>query len=43
MRYTKDMSLKEMSVATHQSQNTMSVQIHRGLIKLKTLYAGSLA
>jgi RNA polymerase sigma-70 factor (ECF subfamily) len=41
MRYTKDLSLKEMSAVTHQSQNTMSVQVHRGLIKLKTLHAGS--
>jgi len=43
MRYTKDLSLAEMSAITHQPQNTMSVQVHRGLMKLKTLYAGSLA
>jgi RNA polymerase sigma-70 factor (ECF subfamily) len=43
MRYTKDLSLKEMSAITHQSQNTMSVQVHRGLIKLRTLYEGSFA
>ena len=41
MRYAKDLSLKEMSIITHQSQNTMSVQVHRGLIKLKQLYADS--
>lgn len=41
MRYAKDLSLKEMSIIAHQSQNTMSVQVHRGLIKLKQLYADS--
>jgi len=43
MRYTKDLTLEEMSFITHQSQNTLSVQVHRGLIKLKALYVGSLA
>ena len=37
MRYTNDLSLKEMSVITHQSQNAMSVQVHRGLAKLRLL------
>ena len=37
MRYTQELSLKEMSVITHESQNTMSVQVHRGLAKLKLL------
>ena len=41
MRYAKDLSLNEMSIITHQSQNTMSVRVHRGLIKLKQLYADS--
>jgi len=43
MRYTKDLSLAEMSAITHQPQNTMSVRVHRGLIKLRALYALSLA
>ena len=37
MRFMKELSLKEMSTATHQSQNAVSVQIHRGLIMLKAL------
>lgn len=37
MRYAKDLSFKEMSVVTHQSQNTISVQVCRGLAKLKVL------
>lgn len=37
MRYIKELSLKEMSVITHQSQNAMSVQVHRGLVKLRAL------
>ncbi len=43
MRYTKDMSLAEISAVTRSSQNTTSVQLHRGLIKLRTLYVASLA
>lgn len=39
MRYVQDLSLKEMSIITGQSCNTMSVQAHRGLEKLKSLYA----
>ncbi|MDO8482643.1 MAG: RNA polymerase sigma factor [bacterium] len=38
MRYAQDLSLKEMSHITGQSQNTMAVQVHRGLAKLKLLY-----
>lgn len=37
MRYTDELSLKEMSLLTHQSQNTMSMQVHRGLAKLRIL------
>jgi RNA polymerase sigma-70 factor (ECF subfamily) len=37
MRYIEDLSLKEMSVKTHQTQNTISVQVHRGLLKLRVL------
>ena len=38
MRYVQDLSLKEMSLITGQSKNTMAVQVHRGLAKLKLLY-----
>jgi len=41
MRYTKDLSLKEMAIATSTSQNTMSVRVHRGLTVLRLLYAHS--
>lgn len=39
MRYKQDLSLKEMSLITGQSKNTIAVQIHRGLEKLKILYS----
>ena len=38
MRYVQDLSLKEMSLITGQSKNTLAVQAHRGLEKLKLLY-----
>lgn len=38
MRYVQDMSLKEISILTGQSKNTIAVQAHRGLEKLKLLY-----
>ncbi len=38
MRYVQDLSLKEMSLITGQSKNTIAVQLHRGLEKLKLLY-----
>lgn len=38
MRYVQDLSLKEISLITGQSKNTIAVQIHRGLGKLKLLY-----
>jgi len=38
MRYVQDLTLKEMSIITGQSKNTLAVQIHRGLQILKTLY-----
>ena len=38
MRYVQDLSLKEMSLITGQSKNTIAVQAHRGLEKLKLLY-----
>ena len=38
MRYAQDLSLKEISLLTGQSRNTVAVQVHRGLAKLKILY-----
>lgn len=38
MRYIEDLSLKEMSLITGQSKNSLAVQVHRGLKKLKLLY-----
>lgn len=38
MRYVQDFSLKEISLITKQAKNTVAVQIHRGLEKLKKLY-----
>lgn len=38
MRYVDDLSLEEISNATGQSKNTVAVQIHRGIEKLKSLY-----
>ena len=42
MRYIQDLSLKEMSLITGQSKNTIAVQVHRGLRKLKLLYNAGL-
>ena len=38
MRYVQDLSLKEISLITGQSKNTVAVRAHRGLKKLKLLY-----
>ncbi len=38
MKYMQDLSLKEISILTGQSKNTIAVQLHRGLEKLKILY-----
>jgi RNA polymerase sigma-70 factor, ECF subfamily len=38
MRYLQGLSLKEMALITNQTQNTVAVQVHRGLIKLRKLY-----
>ncbi len=38
MRYVQDLSLKEISLITGLSKNTIAVQLHRGLEKLKLLY-----
>jgi len=39
MRYVQDLSLKEMAIITGHSKNALAVQAHRGLEKLKLLYA----
>jgi RNA polymerase sigma-70 factor (ECF subfamily) len=39
MRYAQNLSLDEMSLATGQTKNAVAVQLHRGLAKLKLLYA----
>ncbi len=41
MRYQKGLSLKEISLITGDTENTVAVQVHRGLIKLKKLYFGT--
>ncbi|MFA6269853.1 MAG: RNA polymerase sigma factor [Candidatus Paceibacterota bacterium] len=43
MRYIKMFSLKEISLITGETKNTIAVQIHRGLKKLKFLYDNSLS
>lgn len=39
LRYLNGLSLKETSKITGQSENTVAVQVHRGMAKLRTLYA----
>lgn len=39
LRYLNGLSLKEMALITGQSENTVAVQVHRGMAKLKKLYA----
>lgn len=38
MRYVQELTLSEIALLTHQSKNTIAVQIHRGLKKLKKLH-----
>lgn len=38
LRYLKGLSLKEIALLTGQSENTVAVQAHRGLAKLKKIY-----
>ncbi|MDP2638951.1 MAG: sigma-70 family RNA polymerase sigma factor, partial [Candidatus Azambacteria bacterium] len=38
MRFVQILSLKEISIITEQSRNTVTVQIHRGIEKLRALY-----
>jgi len=39
MRFLQDLSIKEISELTGQSSNTVTVQSHRGLRRLRLLYA----
>jgi RNA polymerase sigma-70 factor (ECF subfamily) len=38
MKYFQLLTLKEISILTQQTKNTIAVQLHRGLSKLKLLY-----
>jgi RNA polymerase sigma-70 factor, ECF subfamily len=38
MKFVQELSLKEISLITGQTRNSIAVQIHRGLEKLKLLY-----
>lgn len=38
MRYVRELSLTEIALITGQTKNTVAVQVHRGLEKLKLLY-----
>ena len=38
MRYAQNLSLAEMALLTGQTKNSLAVQVHRGLEKLKVLY-----
>ena len=38
MRYSQELSLQEISLITGLTKNSISVQLHRGLVKLKLLY-----
>ena len=40
MRYVEDLSIAEIAEVTHDSKNTVTVRIHRGLEKLKVLIEG---
>jgi len=38
MRYLEDLTIGEMATITGQTKNSLTVQLHRGLEKLKVLY-----
>ncbi len=38
MRYVEDLSIKEIALITKKSKNTIAVQLHRGLQKIKKIY-----
>ena len=41
MRYVQDLPLEEIAHLTGQSKNTVAVQLHRGLVRLRGIYAES--
>lgn len=41
MRYVQLLSHKEIATLTNQTKNAVTVQLHRGLIKLRVLYKGT--
>ncbi len=43
MRFVQDLSLKEMSLITGKTKNSIAVQVHRGLEKIKVLYGHGFA
>jgi len=40
MRYIRELNINEIAKATGQSKNTVSVQVHRGIELLKSIYYG---
>ncbi|MDO8582841.1 MAG: sigma-70 family RNA polymerase sigma factor [bacterium] len=42
MRYVQDLSLEEMAILTKQSKNTVAVQVHRAVEKLKLVHEATL-
>lgn len=43
LRYIQDLSIAEIALITGKTRNTVAVQIHRGLEKLKVLYTQNVA
>lgn len=41
MRYMDDLSIQEISQATKQSRNATTVQLHRGLVKIRDIYSAT--
>jgi RNA polymerase sigma-70 factor, ECF subfamily len=41
MKYVQDLTIQEISLITGKTKNTVTVQLHRGLEKLKLLYGSS--
>ncbi len=39
MRYVQGLSIAEIALLTRQSENSISVRLHRGIIKLRSLYS----
>lgn len=43
MRFMEHLTLAEMSERTGMTRNTLAVHVHRGLVKLKVMYEGTLS